>query len=93
MENYYTSYTKKIQNITYYFVKKFVIFPEFKDVPPVLEGFGMHTDFDRACAIAAIDDGEIKINLLKEIENHSSQQARVIDFNEMGFGNKKAAGL
>ncbi len=84
MENIYTSYTKKIQSTTYYFVKKFVVFPEYKGVPPVLEGYGMHEDFDRACAIAAVNDGDIKKQLLQEMET-GLRPAKVIDLNDINF--------
>ena len=48
METYYTAYTKLLDFKTYYFVKKFSVFPELKDVPPFMESYGMHTDFNRA---------------------------------------------
>jgi len=66
MEHYYTSYTKKINNITYYFVKKYTRFPELKDAPSILESYGMHTDFNTACRIASIEDNTIKQKLFKE---------------------------
>ena len=91
MENIYTSYTKKIQTTTYYFVKKFVVFPEFKDVPPVLEAYGMHTDFDKACTIASLNDSEIKKQLLQEIES-GSRMAKIIDLNDITFITQKVAG-
>jgi hypothetical protein len=92
METIYTSYTKKIQATTYYFVKKFMVFPELKGVPPVLESFGMHTDFDKACTIASVSDADIKKQLLQEIEG-GGRQAKVIDLNEIGFAHQKAVGL
>lgn len=66
MELFYTSYTKTINNTNYFFVKKYTKFSEFKDVPAILESFGMHTNFDKACAIACVIDPAIKERLLKE---------------------------
>ena len=66
MERYYTSYTKKINNTTYYFVKKYRRYSELKDCPAILESYGMHTDFNKACRIAAIQDDTIKQRLFKE---------------------------
>ena len=66
MENFYTAYTKVIENKTYYFVKKFMAFPEFQGVEPVLESYAMHTDFNKACTIAGILDQQVKARLLKE---------------------------
>lgn len=89
MENFYTSYTKVIENKTYYFVKKYLIFPEFKDVAPMLESYGMHTDFNKACNIALVFDPQIKEQLLQEAEG-TMQQAKVIDFNMGNFSGKSA---
>ncbi len=90
METNFTCYTKKIQGSIFYFVKKFIVFPEFNGVPPVLEAYGMHTDFDRACAIATLYDSLIKKQLLEEIET-GVKQAKVIDLSEINFNNQKPA--
>lgn len=92
MENVYASYTKRIQATTFFFVKKFVVFPDLKDVPPMLEGYGMHTDFDQACTIAGVKDSEIKKQLLNEIEC-GTPQAKIIELNDAGFLSQKVAGL
>jgi putative NIF3 family GTP cyclohydrolase 1 type 2 len=47
-------------------VKKYTRFSEFKDAPAILESYGMHTNFDKACAIACINDPVIKERLFKE---------------------------
>ena len=91
MEIVYESYQKKIETTTYYFVKKFAVFPEFKSVPPVLEGYGMHTDFEKACALATVNDIEIRKQLLHEIES-GVRQAKIIDLNDINFISQKAAG-
>lgn len=80
MENYYTAYIKVIQNTTFYFVKKFTIFPEFKDMPPVLESLGMHKDFNRACDIASVKDLTTRKNLFEEVQNQDIS-AKIIHMN------------
>ena len=80
MENFYTAYTRVIQNTTFYFVKKYMTFPEYKDVPGVLESYGMHTDFNRACHIALINDNEIRKHLLSDLQNNPNS-GRVIHMN------------
>ena len=80
MENFYTAYTRVVQNTTFYFVKKYITFPEYKDVPGVLESYGMHTDFNRACQIALINDKEIRKHLLADLQNNPNS-AKVIHMN------------
>lgn len=89
MENFYTSYTKVIENKTYYFVKKYLTFPEFKDVSPMLESYGMHTDFNKACSIALVNDPKIREQLLDEAKG-TIQQAKVIELNSSNFSGKSA---
>ena len=89
MENIYKSYTKTVQGKTYYFVKKFLSFPEFNNVPDVLVGYGMHTDFDKACGIAMIQDENIKLQLLNNMAN-PVDTAKVIDMLPVKFDNKSA---
>jgi len=67
MEKFYTSYERTIDGTTYYFVKQFKVFPEYKTVPPILETYGMHTNFCKACSIARIDDPEIQKNMADEL--------------------------
>jgi hypothetical protein len=87
MENFYTSYTKTVQGKTYYFVKKFLKFPEFNNVPDILVGYGMHTDFNKACSIAMIDDPTIKLQLLNRMGG-AVEQAKIIDMQPVGFETK-----
>ena len=76
MKPLYTAYAKSINGTTFYFVKSFRTFPELKNVPPILEAYGMHTRFDKACEIAQIYDRETQLNLLYKIDN--ADAARVI---------------
>lgn len=73
MENIYTAYTKTINGVKFYFVKKYQTFPEYKDVSSVLENYGMHTDFTKACKIAMINNKTIQQQLLDKIEINSAQ--------------------
>lgn len=90
MANIYSAYTRAVSGQTFYFVKKFQSFPELKGVPPFLESFGMHTDFDKACSIASIDDPKIKEQILRDI-NSNTPQAKVIEISNTGFAEKKVA--
>lgn len=80
MEYYYTAYTKVLQDVTFYFVKKFITFPEFKDMSDVLESYGMHKDFNRACEIALVDDEQIRKQLLEDIQANEIS-AKVVHMN------------
>jgi len=91
METFFTSYTKKIEGNIFYFVKKFIAFPELSNLPPVQDGFGMHTDFDKACAIANLHDEGIKKQLLEGIESGAKQQAKVIGISDAGFNSQRPA--
>ena len=81
MENFYTAYTRVVQDTTFYFVKKYITFPEYKDAPAVLESYGMHTNFNRACEIALINDQEIRNYLLADLQNNPNTGAKVIHMN------------
>ena len=63
MENIYTAYIREVNGVDFYFVKKYNIFPEVTGSLKVLESFGMHSNFYRACDIAKIYD-EATINKL-----------------------------
>jgi len=67
MTTFYTAYSKTVNGTTFYFVKNYQTFPEFQNVAPVLETFGMHTSFKQACKIALIFDVEIQQKLQNEL--------------------------
>src|SRR5438128_2705458 len=67
MESIYTAYTKTINGVPFYFVKHFQTFPEYNDVPPLLESYGMHTNFYKACRIARIESKEVQDQLLETV--------------------------
>ena len=69
MENFYTAYSKTINGVTFHFVKQFQTFPEYKNVSPFLENYGMHTNFYKACKIARIEDKTIQQQLLDLVAN------------------------
>lgn len=81
MEYYYTAYSKQVQDQKFYFVKKFMRFSEFQGVADFLEGYGMHTDFDKACDFAAVTDPRIRKSLLNEMEE-IVPSAKVIILNQ-----------
>jgi hypothetical protein len=67
MTTFYTAYSKTINGTTFYFVKNYQTFPEFQNVAPVLETFGMHISFRQACKIALIFDVEIQQKLQNDL--------------------------
>ncbi|MEO7306559.1 MAG: hypothetical protein ABIR78_11200 [Ferruginibacter sp.] len=71
MEHFYTVHTKIIQGQTYYFVKKIMALPEFKGLPDVVVGYGMHNIFEKACSIAGLQDAATRQQLLLELEERS----------------------
>lgn len=73
METHYTAYTKTINSTLFYFVKSFKVFPEWHNVSPVLEAFGMHTDFKKACRIARVSHQAVRKQLLNKIEDPSAK--------------------
>ncbi len=91
METIYTAYTKLLDYKVYYFVKKYSSFPDLQHVSPILESYGMHTDFNRACTIAGIHDPAVKARLLNEADA-TMQRAKVIEISNTGFSEKTAAG-
>ena len=88
MKTLYDAYAKSINGTTFYFVKSFRTFPEYKNVPPILEAYGMHTRFDKACEIAQIYDRETQLNLLYKIDN--ADAAKVIPIQAVKAKNTKA---
>lgn len=68
MENLYTVQTKLLDGKTYYFVKKLLKLTEFKGLADVVIGYGMHTNFEKACSIAGISDKSVKDELLLRLE-------------------------
>lgn len=84
MKKIYKSYNKVIDGTTYFFVKQFLVFPEIPNVEPILEKYGMHINFDKACNIAALHDEVIKKKLLQDIENEQSL-VKVIEINDINY--------
>lgn len=78
METFYKAYTKIVQNKQYYFVKRYLSFPEYKEVEDILDGYGMHTDFNRACDIAAVNNSNVRKRLLLDMQSPASM-AKVIE--------------
>ena len=68
MENFYSAYVRTVNGDKFYFVKKYQVFPEYKDLPPVLDTYAMHTDFEKACKIAMICDKAVQQQLINELQ-------------------------
>ncbi len=74
MKHLYTVGTKIIQHKTYYFVKKILTLSEFPDLAKIVVGYGMHTDFNKACNIAGIHDPACREKLFTELEERNKPQ-------------------
>lgn len=81
MTSLYTAYATIINGKTFYIVKNYQTFPDYLDVAPVLEQYGMHINFYQACKIARIYDKEIQGKLFEKWEKQSlSAQASSLKF-------------
>jgi hypothetical protein len=56
MKQVYSAYLKQVNDVTYFFVKKYQSFPDIPGIPDIQQGFGMHENFEKACAIAGLTD-------------------------------------
>lgn len=82
MKYSYETYFKMIENRKYYFVKRYLQFKEFGDnLCDVLEGYGMHSDFNKACVIAGIKDQSLQQQLFAQMEAKLSE-IKVIEMNQ-----------
>ena len=77
MENIYKAYTREINGLNFYFIKKYAAFPEYEDFPNVLESMGMHSDFYKACDIAKVYDESVVARLMNDL-HIIGESARVI---------------
>jgi hypothetical protein len=76
MEHVYKAHTRQLEGQTYYFVKKIMTIPELGEAANVVTGYGMHTDFEKACHIAGIEDEEVRKKLLAGLEqSHEPKEA------------------
>lgn len=91
MEHVYTVQTKIIHDKTYYFVKKILALPEFPGLAEVVVGYGMHTDFDKACNIAGIKDMASRRILLLELEKQVLPADRLQQTRPLAIAPKPAA--
>ncbi len=85
MKDYYNAYIKLIDNVPHFFVKHLI---EYGGSEPLVEGFGMHTDFVKACNIAGLHDAEV----IKQIYPAPLQlnETKVVDI--QSYKNKKVSG-
>lgn len=77
MENIYKAYTREINGRTFYFIKKFSVFPGHDNYPCIMDRMGMHTNFYKACDIAQIYDDSV-IGKLKNELHIMPESTRVI---------------
>ena len=77
MEHLYTADTKTIDGKIYYFVKKIMTLPEFEGLAEIVVGYGMHTDFEKACKIAGVMDVATKQQLLQLLEEQNKPKIKM----------------
>ncbi len=77
MKHEYIAYTREINGQLFYFVKHHLVVPEVQNINPVLAGYGMHKEFDHACAIAGINDVEQRKIIFENLQA-KNEQAKVI---------------
>lgn len=87
MENIYEAYMRTVDNQIYYFVKKKTRFPELAGSPVILDQYGMHSDFLKACSIAHVVDQNIISELMQSVQL-LPESARVIPMRKENSFNK-----
>jgi DNA topoisomerase IA len=88
----YEAYFKMIENRKYYFVKRYMQFKEFGDnLCDVLEGYGMHADFNKACIIAGVKEQSLQQQLYAQMEAKLSE-VKVIEMNQQAMLIKSITG-
>jgi hypothetical protein len=80
MVNIYECYIKLIEGKKHYFVKRFLHLTDCENVIDILDGYGMHTEFKKACIIAGIKEADIQQQIFDSM-NISSVEAKVICMN------------
>jgi hypothetical protein len=80
MNYIYESYFKTIKGEKHFFIKKYLRLIGIGDVSDVMEGYGMHTDFKKACLIAGIKELEIQQKIFDSMEVNKAE-AKVINLN------------
>lgn len=81
MKQVYCAYLKQVNDITYFFVKKYQTFPDIPGVPDIQQGFGMHEEFHKACAIAGLTDPS-RIQELYQQCLATLPQAKIIELSQ-----------
>lgn len=82
MKYEHNAYIREISGQQFYFVKRFIIIPELQNIHPVLAGFGMHLQLDKACDIAGVTDVEERKNIYDIIHQQQTLQGKVINFSD-----------
>lgn len=80
MNHIYISYSKLIEGKKHYFVKKFLRLTGCENVSDILEGYGMHTDFNKACIIAGIKEHETRRRIFESM-SENEPLAKLINLN------------
>lgn len=84
MEHIYTAHKKLIDGTPTYFIKKILTFPATENIPDIQDGFGMHTNFDKACSIAGVEGELLKARLLQEADGIQEPTGLVVSLQAKG---------
>lgn len=79
MKDSYEAYVKEVNGIPLYFVKHFLVFPEYSNIDPLVQGYGMHADFEKACNIAGILDPAIRKSIFPVQSTENTDEAKLVD--------------
>lgn len=89
MKHEYIAYTKEVNGVLFYFVKHLLAIPEIQNVNPVTTGFGMHTDFEKACTIANIMDPAARKQIFESLPHKKQAEAKVVNMFKANGEDKK----
>ena len=80
MNYIYESYFKTIKGEKHFFVKNYLRLDGIGEVSDIMEGYGMHTDFKKACLIAGIKEVHLQQKIFDSMEANLAE-AKIINLN------------
>lgn len=86
MEKIYKAYQRKVNNEVLYFVKEYYSFPDLSDSAVILENYGMHANFFKACKIAQIRDKQVIRSLHQQFEPEK-HEGKIVSIETENAGN------
>lgn len=90
MEHLYNAYVKDINGEPFFFVKHFLILNEVDNITPLLVGYGMHREYEKACNIANIKESDLQKKI--RLQHLTSLPGRLISIKDYKISNRKKSG-